>query len=65
MTCAGGSQITAITDVYATNCKPIACPAALTGCSGNMSCNVVLDNALCTDPCVGTPKSWSVTISCN
>ncbi len=66
MACAGGSTITAVTDVYATNCNPTACPQALTACAGNMSCDVTLSNGVCQgDPCVNTQKTWSVTITCN
>jgi hypothetical protein len=66
MSCAGGSQIATITDVYATNCNPTPCSAAIASCPNNTSCDVTLSNSICgVDPCPGTPKSWSVTITCN
>jgi hypothetical protein len=66
MSCAGGSQIATITDVYATNCNPTSCSAAIASCPNNTSCDVTLSNDICgVDPCPGTAKSWSVTITCN
>jgi hypothetical protein len=72
MTCAAGTEIALVSDVYATNCNPTSCPNAIDGMSGGAncadvnSCTVVLSNGICgVDPCPGTPKSWSVTITCN
>ena len=66
VSCAGSSTITVITDDYANNCHPTACPGPLSGCASSSSCAVILDNIACGgDPCLGTAKGWAVTITCN
>lgn len=66
LTCAGSSTIASISDVYATNCKPTDCSSAVDSCVNAPSCNVTLSNSICGgDPCVGVPKGWSFSITCN
>jgi hypothetical protein len=63
--CADGAEIVSASVVNATNCSPTECPEAAASCAGDESCTVVVDAATCgPDPCYGTNKGWSLTITC-
>ncbi len=63
-TCPAGATISAWTSIYGTNC-PNNNSTSCSSCTiGATSCTVLWEDAVCSDPCVGTVKTGQINLTC-